>query len=182
MNRKVASAAVAVLALAGCGSFAPQRYSSNAATAAALRNTGATNVGLANFTRSAEFLSLCRTNFFIEAPEGTSFEAYVQLAIQSELRAAGLASDATPSVTLRGNISELEFSASRNLVDGRWTITLDLESSNGKRAAFTEVFDFDAGFMGHSACRRTAEAFLPAVEKLVAGMAANRSFQALLIP
>lgn len=175
-------AAVAAVALSGCGSFAPQRYASIESTAAAIQRTGAKSVAIASVTRSANFMPLCRTNFFIEAPEGQTFEEYVRRALQIELRAAGAAAAGPPQVTLRGDVSELEFSASTNITGGRWVIKLELTSSNGKEASFIESFEFDAGFMGHAACRRTAEAFLPAVENLVAKIASSPSFRTLLLP
>lgn len=176
-------ALLTVACISGCGSFAPGRYIAVSVTTAAFRQAGPANVALANFKRTANFMPLCRTNFFIEAPEGQPFEAYIQQALQTELRSAGMSSSSVgPTLTLTGDVTELEFSTSTDFVNGRWSITLALSSSAGKSASFSETHKFVAGFDGHSACRRTAESFLPAVEKLMESIAQSQEFRALLTP
>ena len=91
----------------------------------------------------------------------------VQKAFEDELKVAGAFAQASPRVTLTGHIPRLEFSSSRALTGGSWTIDLVLTSSNGNRMTVAEYYEFQSGFIATEACRQTAEAYSRALQNLI---------------
>lgn len=83
-------------------------------------------------------------------------------------------------MTLQGNIDRLEFSSTRALTGGSWTIELTLTSSNGKTLKADEYYELSSGFAAPEACRNTAEAFSRAVQNLVGKAVRNPEFSALI--
>jgi hypothetical protein len=53
----------------------------------------------------------------------------------------------------------MDFSSTRGVTGGVWTIELTLTSSNGRRMKATETYEFESGFVAQTACKQTAEAF-----------------------
>ena len=77
-------------------------------------------------------------------------------------------------------MKQLEFSSSRAVTGGSWTIDLDLVSSNGKLLSVKEYYEFNSGFVANDACRNTAEAYSRAVQNLVGKAVRNPDFAALV--
>lgn len=70
----------------------------------------------------------------------------------------------------------------REVPSGEWRVGLMLRSSNGRSVRVAERYPFASDFNGETACKRAAEAFLPAVQGLISKLISNPEFPALLRP
>ena len=105
-----------------------------------------------------------------------SFAGYIQEAFTDELKLAG-AYDANAKTVLSGKLDEVDFSS--GITDGKWRFKLTL--SNNKSQSFTteSVFPFSGSFVADKACQEVAQAFSPAVQKLIEDVIQNPQFRAL---
>jgi hypothetical protein len=165
--RKHLLAAGALLLLGACSTFTTPRYSINADTNVALRSLGASNIGVGAFTGPANFDNSCRAAGPLSPPDNMSHTEYLRKGLEDELKVAGVHAPTHPRVTLSGAITKLEFSSMRGLTGGSWDIGLTLSSSNGSKMTATEHYEFESGFIADTACKQTAEAYMPAVQNLI---------------
>lgn len=103
-----------------------------------------------------------------------SFEAYIQKAFTDELRLAGMYNPAS-TLVLTGRLDEVDFSS--GMTDGNWAFTLTL--SNARNESFTTQtkFGFAGSFVADKACQEVAQAFGPAVQKLVGDVVRHPKFR-----
>lgn len=171
-----------ILTLSACSTFTPQRYSISANNNVALKSIGVGNINVGAFTGPAAFDKACRGAGPIAPPDNMSFEAYIQNALADELKVAGMFDDKAPKTTLTGAIEQLNFSSSRGLTGGEWNISLRVNSSNGKSISVAEHYEFQSGFIADTACKQTAEAYLPAVQNIIGKLIKAPEFKTLLTP
>lgn len=171
---------LSVFALSACSTFTPQRYSISADNNVALKAIGVGNINVGAFSGPSSFDRACRGAGPIAPPDNMSFEAYIQKALADELKVAGMFDEKTPRTTLTGAVEKLSFSSSRGLTGGEWNIALRLNSSNGKSLFVTEHYEFQSGFVADTACKQTAEAYLPAVQNLIGKAIKSPEFKGLL--
>ncbi|MDH4094718.1 MAG: hypothetical protein OEV81_08010 [Betaproteobacteria bacterium] len=183
MKRALKSAALAALAasvLAACSTYVTPRYSISADTNVALKSLGLSGVGVGAFSGPATFDNACRGAGPLSPPDGLSHTDYIKRALEDELKVAGAHAAGTPRVTLTGTVNKLEFSSSRGLTGGSWTIDLTLRLSNGASMAANEYYEFHSGFIADTACKQTAEAYFPAVQNLIGKVVKSAEFAALV--
>jgi hypothetical protein len=171
---------VSVLSLSACSTYMPQRYSISADTNVALKSIGVGHIYVGTFKGPANFDNSCRAAGPISPPDNMSFETYIQKALADELKVAGAFDDKTPKVTLTGDVEQLAFSSSRGLTGGSWDIGLRVNSSNGKSTYVSEHYEFNSGFVADTACKQTAEAYLPAVQDLISKLVKAPEFKTLV--
>jgi len=169
-----------VLTLSGCETLVTPRYSISADTNVSLRALNATGVGVGPFTGPAEFDTFCRAYGPLVAPDNLTHTAYIRKALEDELKIAGAFAQDPARIILTGTVAKLEFSSTRGLTGGSWTIDLTVSSSNGTKAAVSEYYEFHSGFGADTACRQTAEAFMPAVQNLLGNLVRSAQFNVLL--
>lgn len=172
---------LSVLVLSGCSTYMPQRYNISADNNVALKAIGVGNINVGSFKGPASFDSACRGAGPIAPPDNMSFEAYIQKALADELKVAGMFDGKTPKATLSGVVEKLDFSSSRGLTGGEWNIGLRVNSSNGKSIFVSEHYEFNSGFVADTACKQTAEAYLPAVQNLIGKLVKAPEFKSLLV-
>ena len=160
----------------------PQRYSISADNNVALKSVGVSNINVGTFKGPVNFDDMCRGDGPIAPPDGMSFEAYIQKALADELKVAGMFDDQSPKVTLTGVVEQLSFSSSRGATGGSWDIGLRVNSSNGKSISISEHYEFNSGFAAITACKQTAEAYLPAVQNLIGKLVKSSDFRGLVTP
>jgi len=183
MKRLLKSAALAALiasTLGGCSTYVTPRYSISADTNVALKSLGVSGVAVGAFSGPANFDNACRGAGPLSPPDGLSHTDYIKRALEDELKVAGAHAAGAPRVTLTGAVSKLEFSSSRGLTGGSWTIDLTLRSSNGASMAASEYYEFHSGFIADTACKQTAEAYFPAVQNLIGTLVKSKEFSALV--
>jgi hypothetical protein len=166
--------------LAGCETPTTQRYAVSPDNNVAIKQLAATGVGMATFAAPATFDANCRALGALQVSDGLTHTQYIQKAFEDELKMAGALATAAPRVTLSGKVDKLEFSTTRGLTGGSWTIELSLRSSNGQSMTSSEYYEFNSGFAAPEACRNTAEAFSRAVQNLVGKTVRNPQFAALV--
>lgn len=172
---------LSVLALSGCSTYMPARYNISADNNAALKAIGVGNINVGSFKGPASFDNACRGAGPIAPPDNMSFEAYIQKALADELKVAGMFDEKTPKATLSGVVEKLDFSSSRGLTGGAWNIGLRINASNGKSIFVSEHYEFNSGFSANTACKQTAEAYLPAVQNLIGTLVKTPEFKSLLV-
>ncbi len=104
----------------------------------------------------------------VETPDGAPFASYLRDALVSELKAAGVYSDAAP-VTLTGLVEDIRFS--RSGPQGEWRIVLTVYSSSGISIQVDERHDSTDG---------APDAFMPAVQDLIAKLVQDPRFRELV--
>lgn len=172
--------AVAALTLVGCETPTTQRYAISADTNQAIRALGSTGIGIGNFVAPANFSANCRALGAMHVADGLTHTQYIQKAFEDELKIAGAFAAKDSKVILTGKVEKLEFSSTRALTGGSWTIDLALSSSNGRNLTVSEYYEFNSGFAAQEACRNTAEAYSRAVQNLVGKTVKNPSFADLV--
>ncbi|MDO8350016.1 MAG: hypothetical protein Q7S94_02555 [Gallionella sp.] len=173
--------ALSILTLSACSTFTPQRYNISADNNVALKAIGIGAISVGTFAGPAVFDKACRGAGPIAPPDNMSFEGYIQKALADELKVAGMFDDKTPRTTLTGTLEKLSFSSSRGLTGGEWDISLRINSSNGKSIFVSEHYEFESGFIADTACKQTAEAYLPAVQNVIGKLVKSPEFSSLLI-
>lgn len=180
MHTKTIAALLIAVTLAGCETPTTQRYAVSADNNVAIKSLGTSGVGVASFRGPADFSPTCRGLGPMQVADGLSHTAYIQKAFEDELKLAGAFASGTARVTLQGKIDRLEFSSTRAVTGGSWSIELGLSSSNGRALRVNEYYEFSSGFAAQEACRNTAEAFSRAVQNLVGKAVRNSEFAALV--
>lgn len=179
LKKLVAAMPIAVL-LSACSTYTTPRYAINADTNVALKSIGASDVAVGSFSGPKTFDASCRAAGPLAPPDGMSHTAYLKKALEDELKVAGAHASSSPKVTLTGTVNKLEFSSSRGLTGGTWDIDVTLNSSNGKTMAAFEHYEFESGFIADTACKQTAEAYMPTVQNLIGKIVRSPEFKSLL--
>jgi hypothetical protein len=171
---------IGLVILNGCSTFVTPRYSISADTNVALKALNSTNIAVGNFVGPSSFDNACRAAGPLAPPDNLSHTEYVKKAFEDELKVAGVFTQGQPRVTLSGNVTKLEFSSSRGLTGGSWAIDLTLTSSNGQSMTTSEYYEFQSGFIADTACKQTAEAYMPAVQNLIGKVVRSPQFKGLV--
>lgn len=179
MIKKILIAGACAALLAACETPTTQRYSGLADNNIAIKNLSTTGVGVGAFQAPAEFGNTCRALGPLRVADNQTHTQYIQHAFEEELKNGG-AYSGTPRVSLNGKINKLEFSSSKGLTGGFWTIDMSLMSTNGKSMNVNEYYEFDSGFSAPEACRQTAEAFTRAVQNLIGKTVRDPQFAQLV--
>lgn len=177
--KKVLLICASVCLLSACETPTTQRYHGSADNSMAIRNLNTTGVGISNFQPPADFSAACRALGPLKVADNLTHTQYIQKAFEEELKLGG-AYAAAPRVSLSGKINKLEFSSTRALTGGSWTIDMTVNSTNGKSLNVKEYYEFNSGFSAPEACRQTADAFSRAVQNLVGKTVRDPQFAALV--
>jgi hypothetical protein len=166
--------------LSACSTYTTPRYAISADTNVALKALNATGVAVGSFSGPAAFDSSCRAAGPLAPPDGISHTAYFKKALEDELKVAGAYTASSPRIVLTGTVSRLEFSSSRGLTGGSWDLDVTLNSSNGRSMVASEHYQFESGFVADTACKQTAEAYMPTVQNLISKIVRSPEFKSLL--
>jgi hypothetical protein len=179
--KKLAAPAFAVaiaLLLSGCISMTPANYMVTPESKAELQKYAGSRIAVDAIDGPAEFSAMCRGVGNVRTPDNMAIGQFIAKGFNDELRFAGL--HATNGVHLKGRVTRAEFSSSAALVNGWWELAVTLESSNGKSMDVSNRYDFEAGFVGASACNNTSLALGPAAQALVRKAVGDPGFAALI--
>jgi len=106
-----------------------------------------------------------------------SFEHYIEKAFIDELKLAG-AYDPNSSIILSGKLEEVDFSS--GITDGQWLFTLVVSNVRNENFTTKSTFGFSGSFVADKACQETAQAFGPAVQKLVEDVVRDPKFKQIM--
>lgn len=163
--------------------YMPPHYSVSEDNAEAIKRFGVRNIDVGPFTKTSEFDKDCGiTAGSIEMPGKLSLEGYIQQGLVEELKNAGMFDDVSPKITLSGTVEQLSFFSRRHIYTSTWDIGLRVTSSNGKSVYVTDHYNFDVGAGSHADCQKIAEAYLPAVQKILGKFINSPEFKSLVTP
>lgn len=103
-----------------------------------------------------------------------NFETYIQQAFIDELKLAGIY-DSASRLVLTGMLEEIDFSS--GITDGNWSFTLTLTNARNESFTTKSQFGFSGSFIADRACQEVAQAFGPAVQKLIGDVVRDPKFQ-----
>lgn len=174
---KLMVAGISIAVLSGCSTYATNRYSISADNVVALKQYKASEIGVGQFTATKPNQTeiMCRGVGPIKTPDGESFEAFVRGALISEMKIAEILSEEGKN-QITGNLDEIDFNSN----SGIWTLSLTVNSSNGKQLKVNENYKYSTSFYGETACNQTAQALMPAVQNLISKLVQNKEFASML--
>lgn len=175
---------LAGLALSGCSTYRPPAYSASAENVLAIKAADPANieVSVPAVTGPATLKSgkgdesiMCRGAGPVAPPEGQTFESYIHDSMVSELKLAGVYSEAAQKA-IKLNITAMDFSSA--LSGGEWDFTVDI--TIGSQAPYTvrEGYKFDSSWVADKACQQVAQSLTPAVQELLKKVVTDDKFKA----
>ena len=120
---------------------------------------------------------MCRGAGPITVPDKGTFSSYVRKALVDELRMANKYNPTAP-VVINGNLDSIDFSST----EGRWTVGVTIQSSNKFWVRESVQYKYDTSFFAESACSATGQAFMPAVQDLLAKVIRSPQFTKMFPP
>jgi len=177
---RLAFSLLLAIAVSACAPLGSKRY--NVDRQSTIKAITVGNITVAPFKAPAYIDDKCRAAGKISPPERTTFEAFIQQALADEIKEAGVFNDAAPKIALFGELKNLVFSSTSTFSDAWWILKIRVSSSNGKTTEVAEKYDFKTSFGADTACQEAADAYIPAVKKLVAKLVKSSEFAALLNP
>jgi len=173
-----------IAVLTGCGildyslhKYTTPRYRISLDNVTTLRALGDNKINVGDFTsyKPGSKEILCRGVGRIKTPDGNTYADFIKEALIDELQFADLYYFGA-SVTLTGNLDSIDFSS----YSGKWDIALTVNSSNGESISVSETYSFKSSWDGWAACLLTGDAFVPAVQNLIAKLVGNPKFPYLI--
>ncbi len=190
MNKKIIAALViSVVGIPAC--YVSPRYGVSATNVEKLRelSTNSSNrISVAQFSTFKTGLRsiTCRGVVPIKPPGGQTFEAFIQEALTSELKLAGIYAPDSP-VKLEGKLDNIDFTS--NIKAGAWIMTfgpgewiIDMTFSGKGIEPFkvNSIYRFPTAWDGDIACQLAAQALPAATQDLIAQVIVHPSFRRLL--
>lgn len=166
--------------LAGCQGFVVPVYSIYGDTNYAIKSSGIKEkIGIGSFVSSTSIDMGCRGIAEIILPKNQTPNEYIQKSIESELKVASLYDGDSGRIILTGVVNKLILSTvNKSLSDGSWDISLTIKSSNGGLLTVEESYKFETS--QGTRCKESADAFLPAVQNLIAKIFTSPKFSDLV--
>ncbi len=173
MNCKFATFAVSISILSGCAyNVAPYGASVQNVEAIKTYNLKPVSIGKFQSSKPGNTTITCRAAGPVTV--SPSFEGYIEKAFIDELKLAGIY-DASSPLVLTGKLEQVDFSS--GMTDGNWSFTLTLTNARNESFTTNSKFDFSGSFSADKACQEVAQAFGPAVQKLVASVVQDPKFR-----
>jgi hypothetical protein len=155
--------AVSVLFLSGCA-YNASPYGASVKNVEAIKLSSIKPVSVGKFQSAKPGLSTITCRAAGPVTVSPSFEGYIEKAFIDELTLAGVYSVTSPLV-LNGKLDEVDFSS--GMTDGNWSFTLALTNARGESFTTKSKYGFSGSFVADKACQEVAQAFGPAVQKLI---------------
>lgn len=174
---KLAIVGLSIVVLSGCSTYATNRYSISADNVVALKQYKDSEVSVGRFTatKPAQTSIMCRGVGPIKTPDGEAFEDFVRGALVSEMKIAEIYSENGKN-TITGNLDEIDFNSN----SGVWSLSITVNSSNGKQLKISENYKYTTSFYGETACNQTAQALMPAVQNVITKLVQHKEFSLML--
>lgn len=174
--RSIKFAFVVVTAfLTGCA-FNVAPYGASVKNVESLKSTGVKPISVAKFQAAKPGLSTITCRAAGPVTVSPNFETFIESAFIDELKLAGVY-DPKSSIVLTGKLEEVDFSS--GMTDGKWMFTVALKNSKNDSFVTKSVYPFAGSFIADRACQEVAQAFGPAVQKLIGEIVSNPQFKQL---
>lgn len=171
----LSSIAAAAVLVSGCAYNASQ-YGASVRNVETIKSQNLKPVAVAPFKAVKPGLASITCRAAGPVTVSPSFENYIEKAFIDELKLAG-AYNPSSSLTLSGNLEEVDFSS--GMSDGNWTFTLTVSNQRNESFTTKSTFGFSGSFVADKACQEVAQAFGPAVQKLIEDVVRNPKFKQL---
>jgi hypothetical protein len=168
-------AAVAAVLLSGCA-FKSTPYGASVKNVEAIKSANIKPVAVASFKSAKPGLNSITCRAAGPVTVEPSFESYIERALIDELKLAG-AYNPQSQIALSGTLQAVDFSS--GITDGKWTFTLAVSNSRNESFTTQTSFPFSGSFVADRACQEVAQAFSPAVQKLIEDVVKNPKFAQL---
>jgi hypothetical protein len=106
-----------------------------------------------------------------------SFESYIEKALIDELKLANVYSQNADNA-ISGKLEKVDFSS--GITDGKWEFSVTLSNKRNESFTTDSSYGFSGSFVADKACQEVAQAFGPAVQKLIADVVKNPKFKQLV--
>lgn len=161
--------------ISGCA-FNAAPYGASVANVTKIKTSKIKAVAVAPFTSTTPGNSTITCRAAGPVTVKPSFEAYIQSAFIDELKLAS-SYDPESKIVISGKLEGIDFSS--GITDGNWSISLTV--ANNKSQSFTtkSTYPFSGSFVADKACQEVAQAFSPAVQKLIEDIVSNLQFATL---
>jgi hypothetical protein len=161
--------------LSGCA-FNVAPYGASVKNVESLKAISVKPVSVAKFQAAKPGLTTITCRAAGPVTVNPSFESFIEAAFIDELKLAG-AYDPKSSLILTGRLDEVDFSS--GITDGKWQFTLTITNSKNSSYSTKSVYPFSGSFIADRACQEVAQAFGPAVQKLIGDVVTNPKFKDL---
>ena len=161
----------------GCSYNVP-KYGISAKNVNSIKNIKP-KINIGNFTSKEKNKNsiTCRAAGGVGTPDKKPFEQYIKSALISELKLAGKF-DPQSKIIISGHLEEIDFSA--NIGTSNWVFKLKAISNKSKSIIVNSKYEFEGSFIADKACSEVAQAFVPAVQKLINNIVKHSGFKRLL--
>jgi len=177
MNRLFILFFIAV-ATSGCTTLSPDRYHVSMSVNQSLRQYNGTHAYIASMVPVSEFNADCRGTVPIKFLDDETINRFIKNAFNDELRFANIYDE--EGRRLNGQLDKAMFSSSSGLINGWWDLAITLTDPQGKSLSVENKYSFESGFDGRTACDRTAQALVPAVQDLIEKVVTHPEFAELI--
>jgi hypothetical protein len=172
--KKLFAAAIASAALASGCAYNTSQYGASVKNVETLKTINLRPVAVTQFTSTKPGLDSITCRAAGPVTVTPSFESYIEKAFIDELKLAG-AYNPSSNVKLTGKLEEVDFSS--GMTDGNWSFTLTLTNHRNESFTTQSRFPFSGSFVADKACQEVAQAFSPAVQKLIEDVVQNPKFR-----
>ncbi len=167
LNRAFLIVIVSILTATGCETTSTVPYTASTENVLVFQNklseTGI-KVKLADFTESAGVeKGTCRLAGPVDVSPGKTQAQYIKEAMQTELFMAQVY-DVNGNVEIKGNLDAVKF---KSTSPASWAIRLSVSSDRSSGYTVDVQYPFKTSFSAYSACKNVADAWAPAVQKLI---------------
>lgn len=167
--------AISVVLLSGCA-YNASPYGASIKNVDLIKAGGIKPVAVATFKATKPGVASITCRAAGPVTVSPSFESYIEKAFIDELKLAGVY-DQNSSLTLYGKLDEIDFSS--GMTDGKWQFTLVVSNSRNESLTTKSTFGFSGSFVADRACQEVAQAFGPAVQKLIEDIVRDPKFKQL---
>lgn len=174
MRTRMLSAVAAAAVLASGCAYNTSQYGASVRNVETIKSHNLKPVAVAQFKSSKPGLASITCRAAGPVTVSPSFESYIEKAFIDELRLAG-AYNPSSNITLTGTLEEVDFSS--GMSDGNWTFTLTVSNQRNERFTTKSTFGFSGSFVADKACQEVAQAFGPAVQKLIEDLVRDPKFK-----
>jgi hypothetical protein len=164
---------VSVVTLSGCA-YNVSPYGASVRNVETIKSTNIKPVAVATFQAARPGLASITCRAAGPVSVSPSFEHYIEKALIDELKLAG-AYDPNSLNILTGRLEEIDFSS--GITDGKWLFTVVVSNTRNESFTTKSSFGFSGSFVADKACQETAQAFGPAVQKLVEDVVRDPKFK-----
>jgi len=164
-----------VILISGCA-YNTAPYGASVANVTKIKATKIKAVSVAPFTSSAPGNSTITCRAAGPVTVKPSFESYIQGAFIDELKLAS-SYDPDSKVVISGKLESIDFSS--GMTGGNWSISLTVANNISQSFTTKSTYPFSGSFVADKACQEVAQAFSPAVQKLIEEVVSNPQFATL---